>query len=149
MNLYEDHQFYRLNRVKSTPHACRFQDYSWIHDFEADFSQKVSLKMLNLGDHNSFSDLFSVCVRTIDHLNLKLWIFSGHTASFKIGVSKVQDFGNVAQSFSLIILFQTTKRVLTKPEDALSGIVLKVGEIYLVLQKSRILHLYLYVNKAK
>ena len=45
----------------------------------------------------------------------------------------------MAQSFSLIILFQTTKRVLTKPEDALSGIVLKVGEIYLVLQKSRIL----------
>ena len=24
-----------------------FQDYSWIHDFEADFPQKVSLKMLN------------------------------------------------------------------------------------------------------
>ena len=24
-----------------------FQDYSWIHDFEADFLQKVSLKMLN------------------------------------------------------------------------------------------------------
>ena len=28
------------------------------------------------------------------HLNLKLWIFSGYTAGFKIGVSKVQDFGN-------------------------------------------------------
>ena len=24
-----------------------FQDYSWIQDFEADFLQKVSLKMLN------------------------------------------------------------------------------------------------------
>ena len=24
-----------------------FQDYSWIQDFEADFPQKVSLKMLN------------------------------------------------------------------------------------------------------
>ena len=24
-----------------------FQDYSWIKDFEADFPQKVSLKMLN------------------------------------------------------------------------------------------------------
>ena len=24
-----------------------FQDYSWIQDFEADFQQKVSLKMLN------------------------------------------------------------------------------------------------------
>ena len=39
-----------------------FQDYSWIKDFEADFPQKVSLKMLNLGDHNSFYDLFSVCL---------------------------------------------------------------------------------------
>ena len=35
---------------------------------------------------NSFSDLFVVCLRTIDHLNLKLRIFIGHTASFKIGV---------------------------------------------------------------
>ena len=54
----------------------------------------VSLKMLNKGDHNSFSDLSSVCLRTFDHLNLKLSIFSGHTANFMIGVSKVQDFGN-------------------------------------------------------
>ena len=30
----------------------------------------------------------------IDHLNMKLWIFSGCTASFKIKISKVQDFGN-------------------------------------------------------
>ena len=37
--------------------------------------------------------VFSVCLKTIDHLNLKLWIFSGHTVSFKIGVSKDQDFG--------------------------------------------------------
>ena len=49
--------------------------------------------MLNLGDRNSFSDLFSFYLRTFDHLNLKLKIFSGHTANFKIGVSKVQDFG--------------------------------------------------------
>ena len=38
--------------------------------------------------------LFSVCLRTTDHLNLKSLIFSGHTASFKIEISKVQDFGN-------------------------------------------------------
>ena len=50
--------------------------------------------MLNKGDHDSFSDLFSICLRTFDHLNLKLWIFNGHTANFKNGVSKVQDFGN-------------------------------------------------------
>ena len=40
----------------------------------------------------SLSDLCSVCLDTIDHLNLRLWIFSGHTAGF--GFSKVQDFGN-------------------------------------------------------
>ena len=50
--------------------------------------------MLNYRDHNSFSYLFTVFLRAIDHLNLKLKIFSGHNASFKIGVSKVQDFGN-------------------------------------------------------
>ena len=49
-----------------------FQDYFWIQDFEADFPQKVSLKMLNYGDYNSFSDLFSACLKTIDHWNLKL-----------------------------------------------------------------------------
>ena len=36
------------------------------------FPQKVSLKMPNQRDHNSLSDLFSVCLRTLDHLNLKL-----------------------------------------------------------------------------
>ena len=41
-----------------------FQDYSWIHDFEADFP-------------SSFFDLFLVYLKTIDHLNLKLWIFVG------------------------------------------------------------------------
>ena len=34
-----------------------FQDYSWIQDFEADFPQKVSLKILNSAGNNSFSDL--------------------------------------------------------------------------------------------
>ena len=48
--------------------------------------------MLNQGDYNSFSDLFSVCQKTMQHLNLKLWIFSRYTLSFKIGVAKVQDF---------------------------------------------------------
>ena len=49
-----------------------FQDYSLIQDFEADFPQRVGLKMLNLGDDNSFSVLFSICLKRIDHLNLKL-----------------------------------------------------------------------------
>ena len=50
--------------------------------------------MLNEGDCISFSDLFLVCIRTTDYLNLKLWIFSMYTASFKIEILKVQDFGN-------------------------------------------------------
>ena len=55
---------------------------------------RLSLKMLDKGDHNSLSDLFSVFLRAIYHLNLKLRISSGYTASFKMGVWKVQDFGN-------------------------------------------------------
>ena len=35
-----------------------FQDYSEIQDFEADFPSKVSLKLLNQGDYNVFSDLY-------------------------------------------------------------------------------------------
>ena len=53
----------------------RFQDYSWLQDFEADFPKKVTLKILNKADSNSFFDLFSVYLKTIDHLNLKLLIF--------------------------------------------------------------------------
>ena len=41
-------------------------------DFEADFPKKVSLKMLNWRDYNRFSDSYSVCLKTTDHLNLKL-----------------------------------------------------------------------------
>ena len=52
------------------------------------------LKMLNLKNNIRFSYLYTVCLKTIEHLNLKLWIFSGHKASFKIWVSKVQDFGS-------------------------------------------------------
>ena len=47
-----------------------YQDYSWIQDFEADFPQKVSLKMLNYEDYYSYSDLFSICLKTIDIVNI-------------------------------------------------------------------------------
>ena len=50
--------------------------------------------MLNSEGCISFCDLFSICLRTIAHLNMKLWIFSGHTESYNIGISKVQDFEN-------------------------------------------------------
>ena len=35
-----------------------FQEYSQNQDFEADFPQKDSLKILNKTDYQSFSDLF-------------------------------------------------------------------------------------------
>ena len=54
--------------------------------------------MLSSADYYRFSDLYSVCLKTIDHLSFKLSIISGHTASFKIGVLKVQDFVNVELS---------------------------------------------------
>ena len=37
----------------------------------------ISLKLLNFADSNSFFDLFSVYLNTIDHLNLKMLIFIG------------------------------------------------------------------------
>ena len=59
--------------------------------------------MLNKGDYISFSVLFSAYLRTTDHLILKLWIFRGFTASFKIEISKVQDFGNFLSWSQLFI----------------------------------------------
>ena len=53
-----------------------FQDYSGIQDFEADFPQKDSPKILNLATSNDFLGLISVYLKTIDHLNLKLLIFA-------------------------------------------------------------------------
>ena len=50
--------------------------------------------MLNSADYYRFSDLYPVCLKTIDHLSFKLRIFSGHILIFKIRVLKVQDFGN-------------------------------------------------------
>ena len=53
------------------------QDYSWIQDFEADFPQKVGLKMLNSADNNSFSDLVSVYLKVFDHLTCSFKYFGG------------------------------------------------------------------------
>ena len=47
------------------------------------FPKKVSLTILNYAD-NTISDLFSVYLKTVDHLNLKLVFFSYNTASFKL-----------------------------------------------------------------
>ena len=50
--------------------------------------------MLNYANYKSFSELFSVCLKLIDALNLKLLSFCMQTAHFKFRISKVQDFGN-------------------------------------------------------
>ena len=68
----------------------RFQDYSWIQDFEADFPKKVSLKILNIADSNSFFDLFAVYLKTIDHLNLKLLIFLGIVQVLRFDCKKIR-----------------------------------------------------------
>ena len=39
------------------------------------FYGKSASKMLNLADNNSFSDVFSVYLKTLNHLNLKLFSF--------------------------------------------------------------------------
>ena len=63
-------------------------------DFEADFPQKVSLKILNWADYYGFFDLISVYLKTIDHLNLKLLIFIGKLQVSRFDFQKDQDFGN-------------------------------------------------------
>ena len=44
----------------------RLHDYSWINDFEADFLWKVSLKIMNKADYNSFSDYFMFIKRQLN-----------------------------------------------------------------------------------
>ena len=50
--------------------------------------------------------MFSIHVKTIDHLNLKILVFPRHTACLKIGISKVQDFENF--EFSQIQMYVET-----------------------------------------
>ena len=43
--------------------------------FRRAFHRKSAIKILNLADSISFSDLFSVYLKAVDHLNLKLLVF--------------------------------------------------------------------------
>ena len=43
---------------------------------------KVSLKIVNKADCTSFCDLCLVCLKTVDHLNLKLLIFFSRHIQF-------------------------------------------------------------------
>ena len=70
-------------------------------------------------------------MKTIDHLSFKLLIFSGHIASFKIGVLKVQDFGN----FELLPM-NVQKLHMFHNEYICSGsISLKVLKIIKIIQR--------------
>ena len=42
-----DTEYSKPLNINNTGMDESFQDYSWIQDFEADFPQKISLKMLN------------------------------------------------------------------------------------------------------
>ena len=46
--------------------------------------------MLNQADYGRFSDLFSVYLKTIDNLSIKLLMFKWHDESFEL--YKLQDF---------------------------------------------------------
>ena len=69
-----------------------FQDYSQIQIFEADFPQKVSLKMLNLADYDSFSDLFSVYL-------LSNWSFKLEIVNILWDYWKFLDFNSKVEDF--------------------------------------------------
>ena len=71
--------------------------------------------MLYYADYNRFSDLFSDYLNTITHFNLKLFIIVGntrHPASFKILISKVQDFGNF--ELSLMYTFSAVRSTVSE-----------------------------------
>ena len=70
-----------------------FQYFSWIQDFEVDLLWKVSLKMLNSVNNDSFSDLLLVYLKTI---NIQTWncdYFEGILQVFKFWIFTVHDFG--------------------------------------------------------
>ena len=50
----------------------------------------MGLKIWNLADSNRFSDLYSVYLQTIDHLNLKLLIFVGILHVFRFDFKKLR-----------------------------------------------------------
>ena len=75
---------------------------AWVKVFRIIPEFRISIEMLNSTD-NRFSNLYSGCFKTTDHLSFKLWIFSGHIASFKITVLIVQDFGNFELSPMLLL----------------------------------------------
>ena len=70
-----------------------FQDDSFIQEFEADFPQKVSLKILNYAYTYGLFHLISVYIKTIDHLNLTLLIFIGILQVLRFGFQKFRILG--------------------------------------------------------
>ena len=69
---------------------------------EADFPKKVSLKMLNQADYISFPDIFTVNLKTIDHLKGKINSICRPFASFKIKILKVHNFGKFDLSLLVV-----------------------------------------------
>ena len=92
-----------LGLRESCIHGWKFSGLFLNSGFWGLLSIKSQPQNAELSRLNSFSDLFSVHLRAIDHLNLKLLIFWRHTASFKIWISKVLDFWNFELSPMCIV----------------------------------------------
>ena len=90
-----------------------------------------------LADNKSFSDLFSICLKTIDHLNLKLLIFCRHTASFKIQISKVQDLGNFKLS---PIFLSLADSFVFEPFLSLAGSLMRLVPTFHVMAHNLVPH---------
>ena len=70
---------------------------TWVKVFRIIPKFRISSWMLNSANYYRFSDLYSVCLKWNDHLSFKLWIFSGHIASFESsGFWKFWTFTHVA-----------------------------------------------------
>ena len=112
---------------------------------KADFLWKVSHKMLNQGDYNSFSDLFSVFQKTIEHLNLKLWIFSGYTLRLEFRKFRILKFWKTlsgGKSAGHTLLLHMLK------DSQLLQMVISWLKVFRIIPEFRILRLTFYRKSA-
>ena len=113
------------------------KDFRIIPEFRILRLQKVSLKMLNKADFNSFSDIFSVHLRAIDHLNSNLLILCWYTVSYKIWFSKVQDFWNFELSPMTFIVIMPNLRYNKMVANVINEPALEIFYIYCISQHWR------------
>ena len=59
----------------------RTNDFCCVFRYYYDVNTNTVIQILNKADNDIFYDLFTVYLKSIDHLNLKLFIFCRHTVS--------------------------------------------------------------------